>query len=61
MRVLVVTNITPDEAAPWRGRFVREQVDALREAEIDVKLFSFPVGSRQYAPATRAIRRILRS
>jgi teichuronic acid biosynthesis glycosyltransferase TuaC len=60
MRVLVVTNITPDEAAPWRGRFVREQVDALREAEIDVKLFSFPVGKRRYAPATLAIRRILR-
>jgi teichuronic acid biosynthesis glycosyltransferase TuaC len=60
MRVLVVTNITPDEATPWRGRFVREQVDALREAEVDVKLYSFPVGSRQYAPATLAIRRILR-
>jgi teichuronic acid biosynthesis glycosyltransferase TuaC len=60
VRVLVVTNITPDETAPWRGQFVRDQVDALREAEIDVKLFSFPVGRRQYAPATLAIRRMLR-
>ena len=60
MRVLVVTNITPDEAAPWRGRFVREQVDAVRAAGVEVELFSFPVGSSQYPRATMAIRRILR-
>ena len=60
MRVLVINNITPDEAAPWRGRFVRDQVDALRRAGVDVELFSFPVGSRQYPRATVAIRRILR-
>ncbi len=60
MRVLVVTNITPDESAPWRGRFVREQVDSLRGAGVDVELFSFPVGRRQYRPATLAIRRLLR-
>jgi teichuronic acid biosynthesis glycosyltransferase TuaC len=60
VRVLVVTNITPDETAPWRGRFVRDQVDALRLAGVDVELFSFPVGSRQYPRATLAIRRMLR-
>ena len=60
MRVLVVTNITPDDAAPWRGRFVREQVDALRKEGVDVELFSFPVGSRSYLPAVIAIRRLLR-
>jgi teichuronic acid biosynthesis glycosyltransferase TuaC len=60
VRVLVVTNITPDEAAPWRGEFVRDQVDALRRYGVDVELFSFPVGSREYPRATIAIRRILR-
>lgn len=60
MRVLVVTNITPDDAAPWRGRFVREQVDALREEGVDVEFLSFPVGSRNYLPAVMAIRRQLR-
>jgi len=60
VRVLVVTNITPDEATPHRGSFVRDQVDALRDAGVDVELFSFPVGSRAYPPATFAIRRLLR-
>ena len=60
LRVLVVTNITPDDAAPWRGRFVREQVDALRQEGVDVELFSFPVGRRNYPRAVVAIRRLLR-
>jgi len=60
VRVLVVTNITPDEAAPWRGRFVRDQVDALRRSGVDVELHSFPGGRRNYLPATASIRRILR-
>jgi teichuronic acid biosynthesis glycosyltransferase TuaC len=60
LRVLVVTNITPDESVPWRGKFVREQVDALRDEGVEVELFSFPVGSRSYAPAVVAIRRLLR-
>ena len=51
MRVLVVTNITPDEAAPWRGQFVRDQVDALRRAGVDVELYSFPAGTRQVPAA----------
>jgi glycosyltransferase involved in cell wall biosynthesis len=60
VRVLVVTNITPDSSAPWRGRFVRDQVDFVRRAGIDVELFSFPVGRSEYPRATAAIRRILR-
>jgi teichuronic acid biosynthesis glycosyltransferase TuaC len=61
VRVLVVTNITPDVAAPWRGRFVRDQVDCVRRAGVDVELFSFPVGRREYSRATAAIRRLLRA
>ena len=60
MRVLVVTNMTPDAGAPARGRFVRDQVEALRREGIEVELHSFRVGSRQYPRATRAIRRLLR-
>lgn len=56
----MVTNITPDDAAPWRGRFVREQVDALRAKGVEVELFSFPAGSRHYVPAVLSIRRLLR-
>jgi glycosyltransferase involved in cell wall biosynthesis len=61
MRVLVVTNMTPDPAAPARGRFVRDQVDALRREGVDVDLYSFPVGSRHYPLGAWAIRRLLRS
>ena len=61
MRVLVVTNMTPDPAAPARGRFVRDQVDALRREGVEVELYSFPVGSRQYPVAVWAIRRLLRA
>ncbi len=60
MRVLVVTNMTPDGATPARGSFVRDQVDALRGAGVDIDLFSFSVGSSQYPRAIPAIRRMLR-
>ena len=60
MRVLVVTNITPDEASPSRGVFVRDQVAALRRAGIEVELYSFPRGRRNYLPAVARIRRLLR-
>jgi glycosyltransferase involved in cell wall biosynthesis len=61
MRVLVVTNMTPDAGTPARGRFVRDQVEALRQSGIEVELHSFPVGWRQYPRATRAIRRLVRA
>ncbi len=60
MRVLVVTNFEPDASAPQRGRWVRDQVDAVRERGVEVEVFSFPPGSRQYMPATRRLRKLLR-
>ena len=48
MRVLVVTNFEPDEGAPQRGRWVRDQVDECRRRGIDVDLFSFPPGRGEY-------------
>ncbi len=60
MRVLVVTNFEPDAAAPQRGRWVRDQIDAVRERGVEVEVFSFPPGSRQYVPATRRLRKLLR-
>jgi teichuronic acid biosynthesis glycosyltransferase TuaC len=60
MRVLVVTNLAPDASYPGRGVFVRDQVAALAELGVDVELYSFPVGSRAYFPATVALRRRLR-
>jgi teichuronic acid biosynthesis glycosyltransferase TuaC len=61
VRVLVVTNMTPDTGAPARGSFVRDQVAALREGGVDVELFSFPVGSREYPRAVPRIRRLIRA
>lgn len=60
MRVLVVTNFTPDEITPQRGRWVLDQVDAIRNAGVEVDLFSFPMGRAHYPPAVRAIRKRLR-
>jgi teichuronic acid biosynthesis glycosyltransferase TuaC len=60
VRVLVVTNFEPDDSAPQRGRWVRDQVDEVRRRGIDVDLFSFPPGRDQYVPATRRLRALLR-
>lgn len=60
MRVLVVTNMTPDASYPGRGSFVRDQVAALRGLGVDVEEFWFRPGSREYPRATRAIRGLLR-
>jgi teichuronic acid biosynthesis glycosyltransferase TuaC len=60
VRVLVVTNFVPDAGAPQRGRWVRDQVEEIRQRGIEVELFSFPPGSRQYIPATRRLRKLLR-
>jgi glycosyltransferase involved in cell wall biosynthesis len=61
VRVLVVTNMTPDAQAPARGSFIRDQIDAIRRAGVDVELISFPVGSSQYLKAIPVIRRALRA
>jgi glycosyltransferase involved in cell wall biosynthesis len=60
MRVLVVTNFEPDASAPQRGRWVRDQIDEIRRHGVEVELFSFPPGRREYIPATRRLRRLLR-
>lgn len=60
MRVLVVTNFMPDASAPQRGRWVRDQVEELRRDGINVAVFDFPPGKREYLPATRRLRRLLR-
>ena len=60
MRVLVVTNFMPDESAPQRGRWVRDQVDEVRRRGIEVDLFAFPPGRGEYIPATRRLRALLR-
>lgn len=39
MRVLVVTNMYPDERYPFFGTFVREHVDSVRKRGIDVEVF----------------------
>lgn len=60
MRVLVVTNITPDAAVPGRGGFVRDQVSALRQEGVDAELLSFPVGKRALVRSVPEVRRRLR-
>jgi teichuronic acid biosynthesis glycosyltransferase TuaC len=60
VRVLVVTNFEPDDAAPQRGRWVRDQIDGVRRAGIEVDVFSFPPGRNEYIPATRRLRSLLR-
>jgi len=60
VRVLVVTNFMPDAAAPQRGRWVRDQVDEVRQRGIDADLFVFPPGRGEYLPATRRLRALLR-
>jgi teichuronic acid biosynthesis glycosyltransferase TuaC len=60
VRVLVVTNFEPDDSAPQRGRWVRDQVDEIRRRGIEVDVFSFPPGRGEYIPATRRLRALLR-
>jgi len=60
LRVLVVTNFTPDPSAPQRGRWVRDQVDETRRRGVEVDLFAFPRGRGEYLPATRRLRALLR-
>jgi glycosyltransferase involved in cell wall biosynthesis len=60
MRVLVVTNLVPDETTPQRGRWVRDQVAAVRARGIEVEEFGFPRGRSNYLPAVRRLRALLR-
>ncbi|HST42218.1 MAG TPA: glycosyltransferase [Conexibacter sp.] len=61
MRALVVTNMYPSPGRPALGRFVQDQVEALRRIDgIDVELFAFPPGLRSYPRAARELRRRFR-
>jgi teichuronic acid biosynthesis glycosyltransferase TuaC len=58
VRVLVVTSLYPSAANPARGRFVQDQVEALRRLEgVEVELFTFEPGGASYARAARELRR----
>jgi glycosyltransferase involved in cell wall biosynthesis len=55
-----VTNFEPDAETPQRGRWVIDQVEEIRRLGPEVELFSFPLGRREYLPATRRLREVLR-
>ncbi len=58
MRALVVTNMYPSPERPALGRFVADQVEALRRREgLEVELFAFPPGVRSYPRAALELRR----
>jgi teichuronic acid biosynthesis glycosyltransferase TuaC len=58
MRALVVTNMYPTAARPALGRFVHDQVEALRRIDgVEVELFAFPPGLRSYPRAAFTLRR----
>ncbi len=52
--------MAPAPQAPHRGRFVRDQVDAMRAAGAEVEVYEWRPGRRGYPRAVRAIRRLLR-
>jgi teichuronic acid biosynthesis glycosyltransferase TuaC len=58
MRALIVTNMYPGAARPALGRFVADQVAALRRTgEVDLEVFSFdPGGYGAYAGAAHRLR-----
>ncbi|MBV8430868.1 MAG: glycosyltransferase [Solirubrobacterales bacterium] len=59
MRALVLTNLYPSAHDPVRGRFVRDQVEALRRLpELELELFTFSsLGPSGYLHGTREARR----
>jgi teichuronic acid biosynthesis glycosyltransferase TuaC len=58
LRVLVVSNMLPDARHPERGRFVRDQVDALhRVDDVEVELYEFPPGAPALVAAARGLHR----
>ena len=57
VRALIVTNMYPTPERPEYGRFVLDQVEALRRRDdVEIELFSFPPGLRSYPAAARALR-----
>jgi glycosyltransferase involved in cell wall biosynthesis len=58
VRVLVVTSLYPTAERPERGRFVADQVEALRRIDgLEVELFTFEPGGVNYLTAARELRR----
>jgi teichuronic acid biosynthesis glycosyltransferase TuaC len=58
VRALVVSNMLPDAGRPERGRFVRDQVRALRGLTgVEVELYEFAPGARALLEAPRDLRR----
>lgn len=58
MRALVLSNMLADASRPERGRFVRDQVDALRDlGEWQVELYEFSPGARALLRAARDLRK----
>jgi teichuronic acid biosynthesis glycosyltransferase TuaC len=56
VRALVLSNMLPDAAHPERGRFVRDQVSALRDlGGVEVELHEFAPGARALARAAREL------
>jgi teichuronic acid biosynthesis glycosyltransferase TuaC len=63
LRALIVTNMYPTPERPAFGRFVRDQVEALRALpELEVELFTFggSGGAASYLDAARGLRRAYR-
>ena len=62
MKILIVTAMYPTPERPAFGTFVKEQVDSLKRAgvEIDVLVSSDGGGIKGYLEAVRALRRTLR-
>jgi len=62
MRALIVTNMHPTPARPALGRFVADQVAALRRTgEVDLAVFAFaPGGYGAYVNAARRLRAVSR-
>jgi glycosyltransferase involved in cell wall biosynthesis len=62
LRALVLSNMRADAAHPERGRFVRDQAQALRGlGGLSVELYEFPPGAGALARAARDLRRRYRS
>jgi glycosyltransferase involved in cell wall biosynthesis len=58
VRALIVTNMYPTPERPEYGRFVLDQVEALRRRDdVEIEVFSFAPGLRSYPAAARALRR----
>jgi glycosyltransferase involved in cell wall biosynthesis len=60
VRALIVTNLYPSPERPRLGRFVLDQVEAMRGLGAEVETFTFPLGAGSYLPAARRLRARLR-